>query len=449
MSEKIYLLLLRFHAARFRQAYGEEAVQLFRDRARDERGLFAKVRLWFDLLGDLAVSVPRGYWYAPQELMAASGPPNWDNIPSFQVLDDRPPSRGALVLGGILSVVALAAVPTTIGRFGGYRPLYFSFAQSERGFSEAPARQDTAPAAADRGGLDSAARHRLIQAAAQTLKEHYMDAAVAQRTADALLNHEKNGDYDAITEGPALAAALTSHLRDASGDMHLDVAYTERVLQPGPARPSPAAMEQYRKAMEQQNCTFEKTEIRAHNIGYVKLNSFPEPSVCGQTAAAAMAMLNGADAIIFDLRDNGGGYPGMVMLLAGYLFDHPEYIFSPRDATTRESWTQPVAGNRLADKPVYVLTSKRTASAAECFSYDLKMLKRATLVGETTRGAAHAAVFRPIADHFGMGIPEAKPINPFSDRDWEGVGVEPDVRTNAADALDTALKLAPRRQAGK
>ena len=166
----------------------------------------------------------------------------------------------------------------------------------------------------------------------------------------------------------------------------------------------------------------------------------------GPTAVAAMARVNNARAVIFDLRDNRGGMPDMVSLIAGYLFDHPEYWYSPKSAPTEESWTRsPVPGNRLADKPVYVLTSGSTWSGAEQFSYDLKMLKRATLVGETTRGGAHAGVFHRIDDHFGMGIPEEKAINPFAKADWEGVGVEPDVKVKAAQALETAVKLAESR----
>ena len=81
----------------------------------------------------------------------------------------------------------------------------------------------------------------------------------------------------------------------------------------------------------------------------------------------------------------------------------------------------------------------------EQFSYDLKMLKRATLVGETTRGGSHAGVFHRMDDDFGMGIPEQKVINPFGKTDWEGVGVEPDVKVSAAEALETAVKLAEAR----
>ncbi|MGA2046627.1 MAG: S41 family peptidase, partial [Terracidiphilus sp.] len=137
-------------------------------------------------------------------------------------------------------------------------------------------------------------------------------------------------------------------------------------------------------------------------------------------------------------------------LIAGYFFDHPEYLYSPRGAPTVDSWTRsPVVGNGLADKPVYVLTSASTWSGAEQFSYDLKMLKRATLVGETTRGGAHAGVFHRIDDHFGIGIPEVRSINPYSNTDWEGVGVEPDVEVKAADALEMALKLAEAKIAKK
>jgi C-terminal processing protease CtpA/Prc len=101
-----------------------------------------------------------------------------------------------------------------------------------------------------------------------------------------------------------------------------------------------------------------------------------------------------------------------------------------------------VPGNKLADKPVYLLTSRSTWSGAEQFTYNLKMLKRATLVGETTGGGAHAGVFHRIDDHFGIGIPEVKAINPFSKNDWEGTGVAPDVKVPAADALAAARKLA-------
>jgi len=302
----------------------------------------------------------------------------------------------------------------------------------------------TAPQGANSAArLDAAERQRVIDQAIANLKRFYFDQKVAQKTADILLLHEKNGDDDAATQGEAFAGLVTAQMRDASHDMHLIMEYSQDPLPEGPPAETAESRERYREAMLQQNCMFRKVELLARNVGYLKLDFFPDASVCRSTAKTAMASLNDADAIIFDLRDNTGGFEDMVSLIASYLFDHPEFMYSPRGAPTENSWTRsPVPGNRLADKPAYVLTSSTTWSGAEQFSYDLKMLKRATLVGETTQGGAHAGAFHRIDDHFGMGIPEEKAINPFGKADWERVGVEPDVKVKAADALETAQKLA-------
>jgi hypothetical protein len=299
--------------------------------------------------------------------------------------------------------------------------------------------------AGDDAKLDGAERQRVIDGVIKNLNEHYVDREVAQKMAEALLAHEKNGEDNAVAEGTAFAALLTKQMRDVSHDLHLEVVYSGDRL-PDMGAPTAESAANYRRALERENCTFEAVRILPHNIGYLKLNSFPDVSICRSTAVAAMGSLNGANAVIFDLRDNRGGYPEMVMLIAAYLFDHPEYMYNPREAPTERLWTRsPVAGSKLADKPVYVLTSETTWSGAEQFSYDLKMLKRATLVGETTRGGAHAGVFYRIDDHFGMGIPEVRAVNPFSKTDWEGVGVEPDVKVKAADALRAAEGLAKGR----
>jgi Peptidase family S41 len=267
--------------------------------------------------------------------------------------------------------------------------------------------------------VDDAERRRVIAGTIANLKAHYVDPGAAQRMADALLRHAKNGDDNTDMDGAAFADLLTRQVRDVSRDQHLIVVYSEDPLPARPTSPTANSRARYRKAMEQENCMFEKVEIRPNNIGYLKLNFFPDTSVCQSTASAAMASLNHADAIIFDLQDNSGGFPGMVTLIASYLFDHPEYMYNPREAPTQHSWTlSPVPGNRLADKPAYVLTSAKTLSGAEQFCYDLKMVKRATVVGETTGGAAHAWVWHVIDDHFGMGIPETKTINPFAHADW-------------------------------
>jgi hypothetical protein len=309
---------------------------------------------------------------------------------------------------------------------------------------DAFAQGDSAGFHAGNGTLDSAQRQRVIDAVARDVKEHYADRSLARQMADAVLAHA-HGD-DAATDGAALARMLTRQLRDVRRDMDLEVVYSAEPIPEQRGKPTPEEQARYRQMLEQQHCFLENVETLPHRIGYMKIDAFPEPAVCVQTARTAMAKLNDADAVIFDLRDNRGGMPEMVALIAAYFFDHPEYWFNPRENTTVRSWTRsPVAGSKIADKPVYVLTSARTISGGEQFCYDLKMLKRATLVGETTAGAAHAGVFYRIDEHFGVGIPEARPINPFGDADWAEVGVAPDVPVKAEDALATAIKLAERR----
>jgi C-terminal processing protease CtpA/Prc len=259
--------------------------------------------------------------------------------------------------------------------------------------------------------------------------------------ADALLAHEKNGDDNAETDGGTFADLLTRQLREVSHDRHLGVIYN-----PFKTAPTSEDDARHRRELERDNCAFEKIEILPGNIGYLKFNAFPDPSVCRPTVVAAMNFLGHVDALIFDLRDNHGGDPHMVALIATYLFDHSTHLndmYIPKSNTTQQYWTlPPVPGNKLANKPAYVLTSASTFSGGEEFSYDLKMLKRATLVGETTGGGAHPVSGHRIDDHFMIGVPFARPINPISKTNWEGAGVEPDVKVKAADALQTAEKLA-------
>jgi len=136
----------------------------------------------------------------------------------------------------------------------------------------------------------------------------------------------------------------------------------------------------------------------------------------------------------------------MVAMISSYLFDKPTHLndlYNRKEDFTTQYWTLPyVPGTTLADKPAFVLTSKSTFSGAEEFTYNLKNLKRATIVGETTGGRAHPVAGHHIDDHFMIGVPFARAVNPISKTNWGGTGVEPDVSVKAADALDKAQELA-------
>jgi hypothetical protein len=455
MSEKVFRLLLHLYPSRFRRQYGDEALQLFRDRTHDEAGVWPSVRLWFDLLTDLVISLPREYCYTRPEVARASAKTCLDGTPTFFVFDTASPGRRPLLLGGLLSLITLVSFPGLMNEFGNFRPPSgWSFAspgayERQSGEPQGPASASEQSVQSPRGAnstLDATSRHRIIASAIASIKQHHIDPLEAQRAANALLSHEQQGDDDSATSAEEFTRLATKQMREATGDHHLELLYSPRAIPertPGP-EPPPSAV--YRNEALRVNCAFEQVKILPHNVGYLKLNAFPDTSVCQATAAAAMAKLNDADALIFDLRDKGGGFPSMVSLIAAYLFDHPEYMYCPLENTTAESWTHsPVPGNKLANKPVYILTSSRTISAAEEFTYDLKMLKRATLVGETTAGANHAANLHAIGDNFYVATVEVRAINPYSKSNWNDTGVEPDLKVRSPDALTAALRLVGKR----
>jgi len=455
MSEKVFRFLLRLYPSRFRQEYGDEALQLFRDRSRDETGVWPSVRLWLDLLADLVISLPREYCYTRPEVARASAKTCLNGTPTFFVFDTAVPVGRPLLLGGMLSLITLVSFPRLMNEFGNFRPPSgWSFAspgayERRSGEPQRPPSGSEQGAQSPRGAnpaLDASSRHRIIASAIASIKHHHIDPLEAQKAADALLAHERQGDDDSATSTKEFTRLVTKQMREATGDHQLELLYSPHAIPERPSGPPPALSTAYRDEMRRVNCAFERVGMLPHNFGYLKLNAFPDTAVCEATATAAMVKLNDADALIFDLRENRGGFPNMVSLIAAYLFDHPEYMYCPLENTTAESWTHsPVPGNKLADKPVYILTSLRTISAAEEFTYDLKMLKRATVVGETTAGANHAANLHAIGDNFYVATVEVQAINPYSKHNWNDTGVDPNFKVRAPDALTAALRLVDKK----
>ena len=588
MSERMYACLFLLFPKRFREAYREEALALLRERTRDERGFFAHVRLWSDLLFDLAASLPREYMRTPAPAVTASLHAGSRESVAFCLLEESRPTSAVVCCAGLcaLLVIWTATVMFAAGinnsralvqrssqgagarglRSGAPDPsgaagssgrgsgsnseMPLVPVQGEKGHDQAGARPPSIPStpagralqawieafnSGDRakmelyiktydpsqtlddmaefrqrtGGfdllsigasdahsirfrvkehnsptealgairvgdaepakvtrldlralppgtvvddppIDDAERKRVVEGAISNLKEYYVYPDVAEKMADALLAHQKSGDDDKETDGSAFADLLSKQLRDVSHDKHLAVFYNpyKEPAESG-SGPSPEEMANFRKQMDRENCTFRKVEILPRNIGYVRFDMFPPPDLCGATVVATMKYLSHVDAIIFDLRDNHGGDPSMVQMIASYLFQdatHLNDIYTRKGDTTRQYWTLPyLPGERLAKQPAFVLTSATTFSGGEEFTNDLKQTKRATIVGETTGGGAHPVAGHRIDDHFGIGVPFGRPINPVTGKDWEGTGVEPDVKVKAADALETAEKLAEGR----
>lgn len=300
--------------------------------------------------------------------------------------------------------------------------------------------------------IDVVTRDLVIDSLIAELRETYVLEDKAEAMIEALTRRRAAGEYDAIAHGDELSLLLTEHMRAVSNDEHLNVNFSPVPFPappPQPAEPTPrtsAGLEQLRREATPAGCGFEKLEILAGNVGYLNLTRFhPDLEVCGPTATTAMAFFDSIDALIIDVRDNGGGDPAMVAYVSTYLFaerTHLGDLWTRSTGETEEFWTKPeLPGKRLATQPVYVLTSPRTFSGGEEFAYDLQSLKRATIVGEATRGGAHGVQNKTVDERFGIRVPFQRAINPVTKANWEGTGVTPDVKVPAADALEKALEL--------
>jgi hypothetical protein len=301
--------------------------------------------------------------------------------------------------------------------------------------------------------IDAATRTEVIDTAIRQLNERYVFPDLAKKMEQALRDRAARKEYDSVTSAKQFAELLTTHLQEVSRDKHIRVFYS---VEPVPedrqdAEPSAEQREQYRQFGRRVNYGFERIERLPGNIGYVDLRGFMEANEeSAQTVAAAMNFLNNTEAIIFDLRKNGGGQPQMVALISSYLFGeqpvHLNSLYWRKGDRTEEFWTlKEVAGKRYGNKDVYILTSNRTFSAAEEFTYNLKNLKRATIIGETTGGGAHPGGGVKLARNFAMFVPTGRAINPISKTNWEGTGVKPDVEVPADQALKTAHVAALRK----
>jgi hypothetical protein len=304
------------------------------------------------------------------------------------------------------------------------------------------------PAPPDRP-VDAATRTAVIDTLLKELNETYVFPEVAKKMETDVRSRIAKGEYDSLTSGRAFAAKLTEDLQGISKDKHLRVRFS---YDPLPTRqdrrePTAAEIEQGRWFNRRVNYGFEKIERMNGNVGYIDLRGFNDHEAGAETVAAAMTFLQNTESIIFDLRQNGGGNPAMIALISSYLFgDKPVHLndlYWRKGDRTDQFWTKPERAKiKFPNKDIYVLTSNYTFSGAEEFSYNLKNLKRATIIGETTGGGAHPGGMVRLADHYGVFIPSGRAINPISKTNWEGTGVEPDIKVPKEQALKVAYLMA-------
>jgi len=300
--------------------------------------------------------------------------------------------------------------------------------------------------------IDAKAKVEAIDTLVKDLHESYVFPDVGDKVAEMLEKARARGAYNSITSAKELGDLLNKQMSDIAHDQHLHVLYSSRASPPtppsgaAPQGPDPEILLQFRK----DNYSFQEVKRLDGNIGYLKMSAFSDADHGGATVAGAMAFVANTDALIIDLRENSGGYSGMVTLLASNFFSGEPAVHlndlewrkkGTSDYALAQSWVLPyIPGPRYIGKQVYVLTSHGTPSAAEEFAYDLQAEKRATIVGETTWGGANPVEILRLGNHFQVFMPEGHAINPITKTNWEGAGVKPDIAVPQENALKVAQK---------
>jgi hypothetical protein len=290
----------------------------------------------------------------------------------------------------------------------------------------------------------------IVRRAAEQIRRRYVLPEPGAALADALLAALEAGRFDGL-DAPALCPAATAVLHEVHSDRHLSLSWHERA-QPEFADnrwAEPDFLAAHLSQLRQDNHGVYRVERLPGNVGYLDLRSILHAEVTAPTLAAAMAVLQHTGALLLDLRHNSGGAPSGVAFLCSYFFDaepvHLNDVYSRATDGTQQYWTLPhLPGPRYLDRAVFVLTSAATFSGAEEIAYNLQQQRRATIVGEVTRGGAHPVGEFWLDPHVTIRLPISRSINPVSGTNWEGIGVQPDVAVRAGDAFDEAYALSLR-----
>ncbi len=279
------------------------------------------------------------------------------------------------------------------------------------------------------------------------LEDNYVFPETGKELNTQISKNSKDGKYSKLTSPTDFAYQLNEDLMDISEDKHLKVVYDPDWIKQIKQQEQEQDVYLTKEMIEEEkrnNFGFKELRILAGNIGYLDLRIFFHAKYAGETAVSAMNFFSNCDALIIDLRNNGGGWGEMVAFLCSYFVYGDTTVllstgYSRPEDEYFQSWSMPyVPGKTMPNIPLYILTSKSTFSAAEEFCYNLKYLKRATIIGETTRGGAHPISPKVLNDNFILILPEWRSINPITGTNWEGVGVKPHIEIPANEALNVA-----------
>ena len=302
------------------------------------------------------------------------------------------------------------------------------------------------PAQTKKDPLKNQGKKELIEKISDLVSENYVFPVLGKKYGQEILTRFKSGEFDKINDLKAFGEHVTAALQKLMNDKHLLFRLVEASDLGERKEGSLHHPVRYYRLGKREHLGIFRLDWIENEIGYLDYRRFYYHQEAKAMLLNTIQFLSPANAIIIDLRENHGGSGHLIPLLCSYFLPHPTQLtgtYYRQEDITEEWWTfEKIEGKRLLDVPLFVLISQNTFSAAEYLAYDLKVRKRATLVGETTKGGAHSVDLFPVGDQFEIYIPTARAINPVTGSNWEGTGVLPDVTVPSESALDTAIVLA-------
>ncbi|WP_347925758.1 S41 family peptidase [Pontimicrobium sp. SW4] len=286
----------------------------------------------------------------------------------------------------------------------------------------------------------------LIDSISQLVKKYYITLEDGNKMSELLLSKNKNKEYNNLIKPYELATQLTTDLQSINGDLHMNVSFTPPNISPD-IKTRPLRVDE--KGMWS-NYGFQEVKVLDGNIGYLKVSHFTKWEhfdEAKKVVTKSFNFLSNTDALIIDVRNNGGGFEAIVAYVISYLFDeepiHLSDYYERHNNARYGIWTtKDIPGKKMPNVPVYVLVNDRTGSAAESLAYMLKHLDRAIIIGEVTRGAGNGAMKHKLSERFSVTIASEETINTITKTSFEQVGVIPNIKSSSDNSFSVAYKLA-------
>ncbi|TBW25903.1 S41 family peptidase [Gramella sp. KN1008] len=285
----------------------------------------------------------------------------------------------------------------------------------------------------------------IITAIPELILKHYVFEDKGKRIAGEFKKLVNSGKYIKFHDPDSLINILSKDLEEISNDGHM---YIKRKKQKAGSGSSEKSWEELEKENElKDNYGFESVRILDDNTAYIKITEFMHPKRTMPTAVAAMKLVENSQNLIIDLRNNGGGYPGIMLYILNHYFDGPPTHlstthFADRNSTPYTQYTSDLVYGELRDgSPLFLIVNEKTGSAAEYFAYTAQAFGIAKIIGERTNGAAHMNEYFELPHDFRISISTAAPVITKTNSNWELEGVIPNIETDPNISIEEIISI--------